>query len=81
MVSSYKCLLLKRDRSVSLRRDSRPSIFEMLLKDRSSHSRFVKCEIFSIFSMILLSSCNLTRPKSPLRLSILSIFWKLKLNA
>jgi len=57
-------LLLYRDRSVRLTRVSRPYMLLMRLNDRSSHFRLVKCPIFSIFSIMLLSSCsvyNLTR--------------------
>jgi hypothetical protein len=60
---------------------SSPSILDILLKERSSHSRFVKCSRFSIFSIMLLSSCNFTSECSPIRLSIFNIDSKLKLRA
>ena len=68
-------------KSVRFTNVSNPSIFEMLLKDRSSHSRFVKCWRFSICSTMLLSSCSFTREFRPLRLSIFRMDWKLKLRA
>ena len=38
-------------------------------------SRLERCPRFSIFSMMLLSSCSLTSLSKPTRLSILRIFW------
>ena len=49
-------LLLNRDRSLSLCRVSKPSILEMLLKERSSHCRFVRCSKFWILEITLLSN-------------------------
>lgn len=54
-------LLLYRERSVKFTNLSKPSISLMLLKDKSSHLRFVRWPRFYIFSMILLSSCSFSK--------------------
>ena len=46
----------------------------MLLKERSSDSSDLRCERFSIFSMMLLSSCSFVNESKPTRLSIFKRF-------
>jgi len=72
--------LLKSERLVRLVRFSSPEISEMLLNERSSHSRLERWPRFSIFSMMLLSSCSLTRRSKPIRLSILRMFLNEKIR-
>lgn len=72
--SSSAMRLLYRVRTVSCRSDSRPSMRVRLLKERSSQVSEVRCERFSIFSMMLLSSCSFVSFSKPCRLSIRRIF-------
>mmetsp|Transcript_13129 Transcript_13129/g.45921 ORF Transcript_13129/g.45921 Transcript_13129/m.45921 type:complete len:228 (+) Transcript_13129:1174-1857(+) len=68
--------LLYSDRSVSFVSVSRPSIFLMLLNDRSSHLRLTRWAMFSMRLMVLLSSRSVTRFSKPTRLSIWYTFLK-----
>lgn len=67
---SCAILLEKSVRSVILVQFSRPSIFSIRLKERSSHFRLTSEPSPFILVMMLLSSCSLVSFSIPFRLSI-----------
>lgn len=73
-------LLLYRERSVKFTNLSRPSIYLMLLKERSNHLRFVRCPIFYTFSIMLLSSWSFYKRVKDYRYCTFQMSWLKKIS-